>query len=424
MASKNQDKCTKKKKEFTWTDDEAELLLNVTHEYKIKQLTDGTCWESVRSKYGDILEMYKKELPNSEEEARATLKDYRHRGDQITKQILTAKLKAIRTNYRKVCVIKCKIKHIISKIIINSVLQAVNSGRRSGHGRVVYLYYDLCAKIWGRSPATEQLSTGLESNDLCLEDGKETRDSNNRQQGADDASNNLQQGADEASNNLRQGADEASNNLQQGADDEASNNLRQGADEASDLQEVGDSSSNSDSSSEQQSPDNDSQSSSGRQTGDESIHELSTITKRKRRGEQYKDEKLKKRVGADAQLVHLAEKEIQLKEKMIERMDTMSKDHIETITVLTNNLKTLSDTMANAFALLQQSSNFGPLNHPMSSFHGSPGFGQYNQYSMQSHSMPPSPSSVYRQPAYMPSQQAFFQQHSMSPDPAPGSPDE
>lgn len=102
----------------------------------------------------------------------------------------------------------------------------------------------------------------------------------------------------------------------------------------------------------------------------------------------------------------------------------MSKDHIETITVLTNNLKTLSDTMANAFALLQQSSNFGPLNHPMSSFHGSPVFGQYNQYSMQSHSMPPSPSSVYMQPAYMPSQQAFFQQHSMSPDPAPGSPDE
>lgn len=73
MASKNQDKSTK---EFTWTDDEAVLLLNVTHEYKIKQLTDGTCWESVRSKYGNILEMYKKELANSEEEARATLKDY------------------------------------------------------------------------------------------------------------------------------------------------------------------------------------------------------------------------------------------------------------------------------------------------------------------------------------------------------------
>lgn len=181
-------------------------------------------------------------------------------------------MKAIRTNYRKVCVIKCKIKHTISKIIINSVLQAVDSGRRSGHGRVVYLYYNLCAKIWGGSPAAEQLSTGLESNDLCLEDGEGTRDSNNRQQGADDASNNLQQGADEASNNLQQRADEASNNLRQGADDEASNNL----------QEVGDSSSNSDSSSEQQSPDNDSQSSSGRQTGDESIHELSTITKRKR----------------------------------------------------------------------------------------------------------------------------------------------
>ena len=58
-----------RKKECTWTNDEAELLLNVTHDYKIKHLTDGTCWESVRLKYGDILDLYKKELPRNEEEA-------------------------------------------------------------------------------------------------------------------------------------------------------------------------------------------------------------------------------------------------------------------------------------------------------------------------------------------------------------------
>lgn len=108
MASKKQNKATKKK-EFTWTEDEAELLLNVTHDYKIKHLTDGTCWESVRSKYADILELYQKELPRNDEEARATLKDYRHKADQITKKILTAKLKSIRTNYRKVCTIHVNI---------------------------------------------------------------------------------------------------------------------------------------------------------------------------------------------------------------------------------------------------------------------------------------------------------------------------
>ena len=31
-----------KKKEFVWTDDEAELLLTVTHDYKIKHLVEGT----------------------------------------------------------------------------------------------------------------------------------------------------------------------------------------------------------------------------------------------------------------------------------------------------------------------------------------------------------------------------------------------
>ena len=44
--------------------------------------------------------------------------------------------------------------------------QSVNSGKRSGHGRVVYLYYDLCEKVWDGSPATEQMGTGLESVEL------------------------------------------------------------------------------------------------------------------------------------------------------------------------------------------------------------------------------------------------------------------
>ena len=32
-----------KKKQFVWTDDEAELLLGVTHDYKAKHLKEGTC---------------------------------------------------------------------------------------------------------------------------------------------------------------------------------------------------------------------------------------------------------------------------------------------------------------------------------------------------------------------------------------------
>ena len=44
--------------------------------------------------------------------------------------------------------------------------QAVDNGRKSGNGRVVFLYYDLCESIWAGSPATEQISSGLETTDV------------------------------------------------------------------------------------------------------------------------------------------------------------------------------------------------------------------------------------------------------------------
>ena len=66
------------KKGFVWTDDEVELLLNVTHDYKVRHLVEGTCWESVHLKYTDILELFRNELhnvPETEEEVRQILKE-------------------------------------------------------------------------------------------------------------------------------------------------------------------------------------------------------------------------------------------------------------------------------------------------------------------------------------------------------------
>ena len=37
---------TRGKSDFKWTDDEAELLLNVTHNYKIAKITENVDWES------------------------------------------------------------------------------------------------------------------------------------------------------------------------------------------------------------------------------------------------------------------------------------------------------------------------------------------------------------------------------------------
>ncbi|KAG8000838.1 hypothetical protein GBF38_018098 [Nibea albiflora] len=62
----------------------------------------------------------------------------------ITKPQVTAKLKGIRTKYRK----------------------AVNTGRRRGQGRVVLLYFELCEEIWGGPPATRAIDAGIETADM------------------------------------------------------------------------------------------------------------------------------------------------------------------------------------------------------------------------------------------------------------------
>ncbi|KAK1890132.1 Serine--tRNA ligase [Dissostichus eleginoides] len=71
-------------------------------------------------------------------------KDFPHDASAITKVQLTAKLKQIRRKYR----------------------QAVDLGRRSGQGRVVLMFFELCEEILGGSPATRSLSSGIETGDL------------------------------------------------------------------------------------------------------------------------------------------------------------------------------------------------------------------------------------------------------------------
>lgn len=55
----------KSKKEFQWTDDESELLLSVTIDYKTAKAIENVDWESVKSKYNDIYARFKAYLPDS-----------------------------------------------------------------------------------------------------------------------------------------------------------------------------------------------------------------------------------------------------------------------------------------------------------------------------------------------------------------------
>ena len=98
---------------FTWTDEEVECLLRLT----IKPRKPASAGNE---------------------------KGFPHKVEELTKTALTTKLKAVRVKYR----------------------HAVDSGRKSGHGRDVLLYFDFCEKIWGGSPATRALGSGIETTDI------------------------------------------------------------------------------------------------------------------------------------------------------------------------------------------------------------------------------------------------------------------
>lgn len=128
---------------FSWSDDEVELLLSSTMDYKTSKEMENINWESCQSKYQVIHDKFVEHYPTPEE-AKALGKEYPHSRTQMTKVILTSNLKTIRQKYRL----------------------AVDDGRRSGQGRVVLLYFELCEQIWGGSPASTTISSGIETTEL------------------------------------------------------------------------------------------------------------------------------------------------------------------------------------------------------------------------------------------------------------------
>ena len=62
-------------------------------------------WESCQSKYTDILELYREHYPSSQEESSKIEKEYPHKKEEITKVILTSKLKNIRLKFRQAIVV-------------------------------------------------------------------------------------------------------------------------------------------------------------------------------------------------------------------------------------------------------------------------------------------------------------------------------
>ena len=79
--------------DFLWTDDEIQRLLQTSFNFKQKCEFEGRSLESVRSKYEQIFENMSKEYPEDPEKF--------PNKSTITKERITAKLKSIRTGFKK-----------------------------------------------------------------------------------------------------------------------------------------------------------------------------------------------------------------------------------------------------------------------------------------------------------------------------------
>ena len=128
-----------KKIQFSWTEEETALLLKIVLDYKVSKLAGGQDWETVRTKYEDITSKLQASYPKDEEERT----EFPHLATkaEFTKERLTAKIEKIKTSFRK----------------------AIDSGSKSGGGRVVYELYDDCYEIWAGCPAAESISNGIET---------------------------------------------------------------------------------------------------------------------------------------------------------------------------------------------------------------------------------------------------------------------
>ena len=96
--------------EFLWTDDEIQLLLQTSFNFKSKCEFEGLSWESVRSKYEQIFENMSKAYPEDPEKF--------PNNSTITKERITAKLNSIRTGFKK----------------------TADAGRKSGSGTVAFMF--------------------------------------------------------------------------------------------------------------------------------------------------------------------------------------------------------------------------------------------------------------------------------------------
>ena len=143
---------------FTWTDEETAFLIQVVIDYKAAKMVKGLDWETVKTKYDEIATRFQARYPKADSGVIPDEYPNCERPEKVNKAKIAPKIKRIKANFRK----------------------AVDSGKKSGGGRIVLALYDERHEIWSGSPAVESLPDGIESTSLT--------ESNEQEESPDDSS--------------------------------------------------------------------------------------------------------------------------------------------------------------------------------------------------------------------------------------------
>ena len=264
-----------KKTNFIWTDEETALLVQVVIDYKTSQAVDGKDWETIKNKYKEITEKFQNRYPKRDSGVDQT--QYPHCDDPavFNKERISTKLKRIKTNFRK----------------------AVDSGRKSGGGRIVLGLYDECYEIWAGSPDVESVPGGIES--TALEE-------------------NISQISEQTSDTTSDTLNRSISPFAEADDEENSDEENENTSQRSTVKDMGEFRRN-------------------------LIKHL----------QQKKDSKLTKRNAAEAQLLDTAKQEVALKKRGMDMMEESEKNHEKSMKKFEESINNLTAVISNGFNMLQ-----------------------------------------------------------------------
>ncbi len=175
------------------------------------------------------------------------------------------------------------------------------------------IYYELCEKIWGCSPATEQIDGGIETVELIPEDDSGRRDRSMIVDLNDDEST-----SHTATSGNTQPSDKA---------DEDDDNLNEEETDHDTVQTID----------------------AGQQ---------GTIGKRRELLDEKlktnRHDKMKRKLPVDSQMLGCAQEELAIKRQLVEQVDKMDQRYAETMDKMSQNIEKLTSSITDGFLLLKQ----------------------------------------------------------------------